>query len=198
MPFDRFHFAQSQFLWLLILIPLVFLLLRLLRGQTAAVERLKNFIDPDLLPHLLRNKTVSPQRATPKILWWSLVWLLGVLALAGPRWNYTDVQASKPERSLVIVLDLSKSMDTQDVQPSRLGRAREEISDILDASRGLNVGLVAFAAIPHLVVPLTDDVGTIRYLLPSLDTQLVALQGSNLKPAVQMAATMLGWRQRQR
>ena len=58
-------------------------------------------------------------------------------------------------------------------------------------SRGEQIGLVAYAAVPHMVTPLTDDIRTIRNLLPALDTSLVTLQGDRLQPALEMAATML-------
>ena len=89
------------------------------------------------------------------------------------------------------MLDLSQSMNAKDVLPSRIARAREEMEDILDLSRGVSIGLVAYAAVPHMVTPLTDDVRTIRNLLPALDTSLVTIQGDRLKPALEMAANML-------
>jgi Ca-activated chloride channel family protein len=186
-----FNFGAPTFLWLLLALPLIALIHRYGGGTQAASDRLKDFIDPHLLPHLLRRRSMVQKKTPWPLILWSLAWIFGCLALAGPRWNYTDVEASKPNRSLVIVLDLSKSMDAQDMKPSRLGRAKEEIGDILDMEKGLNVGLVAFAATPHLVVPPTDDMGTIRYLLPSLDTSLITLQGSRLQPALTMAGHML-------
>ncbi len=57
---------------------------------------------------------------------WSLAWLCGALAMADPRWNYTDVQTGMPDRALVILLDLSKSMDAQDVKPSALPALRRK------------------------------------------------------------------------
>ena len=93
---------------------------------------------------------------------------------------------------LVILLDLSKSMDAQDVKPSRLERAKQEIADILDMNHKVKIGLVAFAAVPHMVVPVTEDMATLRTLLPYLETDLVHVQGSRLKPAIEMATGMLG------
>jgi Ca-activated chloride channel family protein len=58
-------------------------------------------------------------------------------------------------------------------------------------SKGVKIGLIAFAADPHMLVPMTEDKETIRHLLPSIDTDLVYVQGSKLAPALEMADTML-------
>lgn len=187
----QFNFSDIWWLALVLAVPAVTALYALYYRGRIALERLKAFADAHLLPHLLKNKAGMQQSiATPLILW-SVVWVCGALAMAGPRWNYTDIETGIPDRSLVILLDLSKSMDAQDVKPSRLGRAKEEIGDIIDARHGTNIGLIAFAAIPHMVAPLTDDMATIRYLMPSLDTNLVGTQGSRLAPAIEMAGLML-------
>ncbi|MBY0292549.1 MAG: VWA domain-containing protein, partial [Alphaproteobacteria bacterium] len=96
-----------------------------------------------------------------------------------------------PDQNLVILLDLSQSMDVKDVKPSRLVRARQKIEDITKLAQGLKISLIAFAADPHMMTPLTDDMETIRHLLPSLETDLVFIQGSKLSPALTMALRML-------
>ncbi len=187
----QFNFSDVWWLALVLAIPAVTALYALYYRGRIALERLKAFADTHLLPHLLKDKTGMQQSVARPLILWSIVWACGTLAMAGPRWNYTDIQTGMPNRSLVILLDLSKSMDAQDVKPSRIERAKEEIGDVIDASHGTNIGLIAFAAIPHMVVPLTDDMATIRYLMPSLDTSLVGMQGSRLAPALEMAGLML-------
>jgi Ca-activated chloride channel family protein len=152
---------------------------------------LERFIDPHLLTHLLKNSNAPARNSWAALLLWVAAWLCGTVAMAGPRWNYTDQKTFRASQDLVIVLDLSQTMNAQDVKPSRVARARQEIQNILDMRRAEQVGLVAYAAVPHLVTPLTDDIRTIRNLLPALDTSLVTLQGDRLGPALAMAAAML-------
>ena len=192
MDLSLFHFAQPAWLWGLAAIPVMLALYRLLYRKTATPRRLESFADKHLLPHLIRSKKTAGQRLWPQLTVWSLAIACGVVALAGPQWRYTDTQVFKPENDLVVLLDLSGSMNAADVKPTRLARAREEISDLLDLNHGLTIGLVAYAALPHMVVPLTDDMNTIRALLPSLDTGLITIDGDRLQPAVKMAAKMLG------
>ena len=119
------------------------------------------------------------------------MWAFGVLAMAGPRWDFKEVTAFKSNKNLVIALDLSKAMDASDLKPSRLVRARQKIQDILDDSPGVSIGLIAFAADAHLITPITEDKGAIHYLLGALRTDLVYVPGSRLSPALNLADRLL-------
>ena len=191
MDFSQFHFENNLWLSGIAVIPAVLLLYALFYKSGAYAQSLERFADKHLLPHLLKDGQRERRNWQMPLLLWSLAWLCGMVAMAGPRWNYTDVQAFKPEKDLVIVLDLSTSMEAQDVKPSRVVRGRQRIEDLLKMSRGMTVGFVAYAAVPHMITPLTDDTRTISNLLPAIDTSLVTLQGDRLKPALEMADRML-------
>jgi len=189
---NTLHFAEYSWLWGLCAVPAIVLLYAIFFEPGEVVDRLKTFADAHLLPHLIRNRAAMKKSPMAALILWSALWAFGMLAMAGPRWNFIDVEANRPERELVILLDLSKSMDAQDVKPSRLERAKQEIADILDMNHKVKIGLVAFAVVPHMVVPVTEDMATLRTLLPYLETDLVHVQGSRLKPAIDMATGMLG------
>jgi Ca-activated chloride channel family protein len=188
---DQFHFAQSVWFWGLLVIPVILVLYWLLYMYNARLALLDRFADPHLLPHLLKQGHRRGKLIRLPLFLGAMAWICGIIAMAGPRWNYTDVQAFEAEQDVVILLDLSSSMNAQDIKPSRMARARQEIEDFLNMSEGKSVGLVAFAAVPHMVSPLTDDTATLRNLLPELDPSLVTLKGDRLKPAIEMAARML-------
>jgi len=186
---SAFHFAQPA--WLLALpVPGVFALARRWARRRGAYHRIEAYADPHLLPHLIRSS--DPAQGSRGVWWrWSLLWILGLLALAGPRWGYQDIAVTPPHTELVVVLDLSRSMDATDVRPSRLARARQEIQDLLDAASEWRVGLLAFASVPYLVVPLTEDTRTLTHLLPSVSTDLARWSGSRLAPALERAGGLL-------
>lgn len=190
--FSGFYFSEPGWLWGLLVLPFVVGLFFLLRRRFGLSRFLEKFIDKDLLPHLVKNEGGQSFSFWRWLLVWCLVVVGFVLALAGPRWDYVEVDVFSPSQSLVVLLDLSLSMNAQDVKPSRLVRARQEIEDILRLRRGVKVGLVAFAASPHMISPVTDDMETILHLLPSVDTGLVFAQGSRLGPALVMAKRLLG------
>lgn len=192
---ESFNFAQSAWLWGLVALPVIWVLCALFyRGHASAAQKLKDFADPHLIPHLLEDGALSDKKTSrpwKALTLWSLLWVLGVLALAGPRWDFTTVKAFAPSSQLVIVLDMSRSMDVSDIKPSRLARARQEIEDILNAGAGTNIALIAFDAAPHMITPLSDDVSSIRRLLPSLTSDIVYSQGAELASALNMAADIL-------
>lgn len=191
---QEFQFAAPVWIWGAGLLPFVWVLYALFYRKGPSDTKLAEFADAHLLPHLLakdEQKGGQKKRVWLSLVIWSLMWVFGLLAMAGPRWDYTEVKAYAPARSLVILLDLSKSMDAQDIKPSRLARARQEIEDMERLAQGVNIGLIAFASVPHVITPLTDDRGTLSRLLPSLKTDLVFTQGSNLSLALKRAGAML-------
>ena len=191
MAFNQFHFIQAFWLWGLLGIPLAILIYAKFSKVNSPSHLLERFADGHLLPHLIRKRSLPLNGIRRPLLFWALAWLCGVVAMAGPSWNYSDQQTFKTAENLVVILDLSQSMNAQDVKPSRVARARQEIQDLLDLSHGADIGLIAYAALPHMVTPLTDDVRTIKNLLPDLDTSLITIQGDRLQPALAMAAKML-------
>ncbi len=189
-----FHFATPSWLYGLIALPVLWLLYMLFYHDHHRPEvKLKGFADPHLLPHLLgENEQQShKQNLWQPLLLWSVIWTCALFAMAGPRWNFTEVKAFVPTHNLVIVLDVSRSMDAEDIKPSRLTRAKQEIEDLIHNSEGMKFGLVAFDAVPHMITPLTDDMQTLKQILPSLTTDIVYTQGSTLAPALDMSADML-------
>lgn len=193
MWLEQFNFENAAWLWGIIIIPAIWLLYRFFYHINRSIHNLEAFADKELLPHLLKNPNGEQQSVRRPLVLWSLFWLCTMIAMAGPRWDFTDIETFTPDQSLVILLDLSQSMDATDVKPSRLGRARQEIDDILANNKNIKIGIIAFAADPHMVSPVTDDMQTIRNLLPSLTTDIVYIQGSRLSPALDMASHLLGF-----
>lgn len=191
MDLNQLHLAHPLWLWTLLAIPLVWGVVFFFSRKQQPLHQLEKFIDKQLIPYLLIKGEEKKKTVWAHLLFWSLVWSSLAVALAGPRWNFKEIATYTRDQSLAILLDLSESMNADDIAPSRLGRAKQKIEDLLNLSQGVKIGLIAFAADPHMIVPMTEDKETIRHLLPSLDTDLVYVQGSKLAPALEMAAAML-------
>ena len=184
-----FHFAEP--LWLILLgVPWLLRFLPTVRRRTNDEERLRHYADPHLLSHLLIQGRVGPRRRHG-LRWWTWVWTLSVLAFAGPRWDYTDVDIYQPGYDLVVLLDISRSMEVSDVKPDRSARARQEIEDLIRLKGRLRIGLIAFASVAHVIAPITDDAQTLRNLLPSLSPVLVRLPGTRLSAALDQARRLM-------
>jgi Ca-activated chloride channel family protein len=149
----------------------------------------RDVCDPRLLPHLL----VTSGASRHKLPFWlvAVAATLAVLALAGPAWERLEQPVYRTLNARVVVLDLSRSMDATDLQPSRLIRARFKVVDILRRSRDRPVGLAVFAADGFIVTPLTQDANTLISLLPAVDTDIMPAQGSRADLGLEAAARML-------
>ena len=181
-----FHFLRPEWLWGLL--PLVGLLVFLAkRGANAHVW--ESVCDAHLLPHVLVGTTGAKSRSPIILL--GLGWTLALVALAGPVWSQLPQPVFRAESALVIVLDVSRSMDAQDVAPSRLTRAKHKILDILQARQEGQTALVIFAGESFVVSPLTDDARTMKTLVQTLETNLMPVQGSRPDLALHMGNELL-------
>ncbi len=179
MPAE-FHWLRPE--WLLA-VPLVIALAVLLSRRTLGLGSWERVVAPSLVPFVLsRNPGSGADRR-----WWLLAvgGVLAALALAGPAWQRIEQPVFRAEQALVIALDLSRSMDAQDVTPSRLARARLKILDILERRSSGQTALVVYSANAFTVTPLTTDTDTVAALVNSLSTDIMPSRGSY--PAVAMA-----------
>ena len=180
-----FHFLHPA--WLLA-VPLAWGLVVWLETRRKREGGWTRVVDADLLP-LLRLGDSGRGRSP-----WLLVgtvWTLGALALAGPAWQHERTRTFRVPAAWMLVLDLSPSMDAEDLEPNRVARARYAVDDVLSAARDARVGLIVFGDEPHTVAPLTTDVATIRSLLRPLAPDLMPEPGDALAPALDAAGRLL-------
>lgn len=186
-----FHFSEPAWLWAMLLCLPVAIWLYLSRHLGRRNDRTRLYADSYLLPHLLGQSGISATTQWQRFAGWLAVWVLLVLSMAGPRWDYTDVELFRPGTNLLVLFDISRSMNVKDVKPSRLARGQQELADLLESSRGIRIGVIGFASIAHVVAPVTEDMNSIRRVLPSLNSSLVNLQGSRLAQAFDRAEEVL-------
>lgn len=183
---NQFHFIRPAWLWALVVLVI---LLWLYARAVHTSRSWQAVCDPQLLPYIL---AVIPGRTKR----WPLfiiafTGLLIIIALAGPVWQQLEQPVFREQSALVIVLDLSRSMDAADIKPSRVARARLKIIDILKQRNEGQTALVVYAADAFVVSPLTDDAETIIAQVPSLSTSLMPNQGSRPDLALAKAAQLL-------
>lgn len=184
------HFTQPA--WLLGLLALPLVALWLWRSAAKAAHApIHRYADPQLLPHLSGTRELKTSERWGRFLGWSLLWLLLLTAMAGPRWDYTTIRLFHPGDNLLILLDISRSMDATDTPPSRLARARQEIQDLIIQNRDLRLGLIAFSSVPHVISPVTEDSRALLLALPAISSELSQLQGSRLLGALDRAEQLL-------
>ena len=113
---------------------------------------------------------------------------LGVVCWMDPRFGDEPVTVERRGLDLIVCLDTSRSMLARDLEPSRLGRALQDIRAVLPALQGGDrVGLVVFAGAARLWIPLTHDLDSFRGLLDEVDTEVVKVGGTDLAAALRKA-----------
>ena len=174
--------------WFWGFVPLAAIVLMFLLNFRRREEWKKSF-SKVLLPHITLPGT-RRQFLLPRVL---LIFLLGlmILALAGPTWEEREQPGNRTEASMVLVMDLSSSMLAQDIQPSRLERARLKMKDLFAARPGIRTALVAYAGSAHLVVPFTKDYSVISDQMDALSPAIMPMSGSNLDDALDLADSLL-------
>lgn len=107
-----------------------------------------------------------------------------VFALMQPKWGIIEQKIKTDNYMVTIALDLSRSMDADDVWPSRLERAKLEIEKFVKKTDNLSVALVGFAGTSFIASPFTQDMETFTYILDNLTTKSVTLQGTRIADAL--------------
>jgi Ca-activated chloride channel family protein len=181
------HFLRP--LWLLLLPVGAWLIWQLLRGRADA-GGWRSVVDAQLKPHVLAEPEVLRDSRLALIVALA-AWALAIVALAGPAWERLPVPAFRSDEALVVALDLSRSMNAGDVEPSRLARAKLKLLDLLDRRAAGQTALVVFSTHAFTVTPLTTDTRTISSLIGAVDTDIMPTQGGRIAAALEHAATLL-------
>ena len=184
--FSQLHFIRPA--WFYAFIPLVLISYILIKINKQG-KSWTNIIDPKLLPYLLVGQSVKKSFINSLLVF--IAGTLAIVSLAGPAWEKRPQPVFKDKSALVIALDLSSSMDAEDIKPSRLTRARHKITDILKQRKLGQTALLVYAGSAFVVTPLTDDTATITSLLESLTTDIMPSQGTRTDKALVLAASLL-------
>lgn len=184
----EFHFVRP--FWLLLLPVCIWLVWRLARGSANA-GRWRTWVDEALQPLVLTAADSAIRGRRWLLSGAAAACALAVLALAGPTWERMPVPALRSSEALVVVLDLSRSMDAGDVEPSRLERAKLKLLSLLQRRESGQTGLVVFSAHAFTVTPLTTDTRTIAALVSSLSSDIMPSRGSYPEAGIGRAAQLL-------
>ena len=120
-----------------------------------------------------------------------LAWLLTGVALLGPSWQRIEQPGRTVVDPLVVVLALNPEMLATDVAPNRLEQARRKLLDLLNARRDAQTALIVYSGSAHVLVPLSDDLGTSRNLLEAIKPSIMPVEGQRADLGVQRALELL-------
>lgn len=178
--------------WLLALLPWLIWVLHSHLSRTRD-PRWSQVIEPELLDALATGPATGGHDWVDRLSRWALrlAVLLGIVALAGPSWREQPAPVFQASTARVLVLDLSQSMNAQDLPPSRLARARFAAMDLIDSASDGRLAVVAFAGTAHAVVPLTTDHRTAKHLIGTLAPDLMPVPGSAIATGLRQALALM-------
>ncbi len=178
-----YEIDDNKYFWLLCIIPL--LVLVFLFNLYWKRKKQREFGDLALV------RKLSPEKSLFKHVLKFIVVVLAlcslVIALANPKIG-TKVETVKREGiDIVFAIDVSKSMLAEDVQPNRLEKSKQLVSQIINSLAGDRVGIVAYAGSAFKILPITSDYGAAKMYLQSVNTDMVSSQGTALDEAIKMS-----------
>lgn len=169
---EHFHFLRPG--WALLALPLLALAVAQRRRESAR-DMFGGIIAPHLLAHL-RLKRFDSRWFNPRSVATVFV-VLTLVILMGPSWRQQPSPLSQDEAALVVLMDVSASMQQRDIQPSRLARASQKVSDLLALRPDRKTGLVVYAGTAHTVLSLTADQEILKQYLSAVKPAIMPRTG---------------------
>lgn len=178
-----FRFAHSEYLYALYLIPLFAVLYWYTqKKQTSLLRRFANPVLHDVLFPLH-----SRIKGSLKFGLTMFAAALLIVALANPQIGSKIEEVKQVGIDVYIILDVSVSMTAEDIKPSRLEKAKHEISQLIQKLKGDRIGMIVFAGQPFVQFPLTSDYAAANLLLSAVSTSSVPTPGTAIGPALELA-----------
>ena len=176
-------FAQSKYLFFLILVPLIPVLYGVMRAFR--LKRVRRFGDDALVAKLMPS--YSGASGWVKAVLFSLAFGFFILGLARPQIGAKLAEHKSRGAEIMVCLDVSNSMLSEDYSPNRLERAKLSISRLTDKLQDDRIGLIVFAGTPFVQLPITTDYVSAKMFLGSIDTGSVPVQGTAIGAAINLA-----------
>lgn len=178
-----FQFEDISYLHYLWLVPVMVLIYWL--STTMIRKRMESLGDPTIVNRLFEG--YAPWKNKIKFSLILLAFIFLCIAWANPQWGYRSEVMKAKSSEVFIALDISNSMEAEDVSPSRLERSKRFIQKLLSELKGDKVGLILFAGQAYLQVPITNDLAAVELFVRSAGPQLAATQGTNIAEAIHFA-----------
>lgn len=183
---SQFHFLRPW--WLLAFLPMLGLYY-VLKKQDDVMSQWQRVMSKNVIEHLTVKRSghgvITPNRL------FVLFSVLATFVMAGPSWQQQVSPFYEDNAGLVIALDVSASMNATDIEPTRLERAKQKISQLIQLRGDAKTGLVVFGGSAHVAMPMTKDSELIRYFLDVLDENLLPIKESNPEVVIPPIVKML-------
>jgi len=177
-----FRFANTEFLYLLLLAPVIVVLWII--NDYRRKKALKRFGDTDLVKSLMPD--VSAYRPFVKMIFQCMAIIAMSILLARPQFGSKVEEVKRQGVEVIIALDVSNSMLAEDIQPNRLERAKQAISRLVETLSEDKLGLIVFAGDAYTQIPVTTDYISAKMFLSTISPQIVPKQGTAIGSAIDL------------
>ncbi len=109
------------------------------------------------------------------------------IAITGPWWGRVEEQISQLGREVYFLVDVSASMNTEDIRPSRFSKVKKEVRNMINQLKGDKVGIIAFTTKAYVRCPLTNDYKAANLFLDILEPSQYASTGTDFRSALRLA-----------
>lgn len=150
--------------------------------ESKQYKNLSNFANPSLWGKIAPLLDLQRAILKQKFLFFAVLFFL--IALARPQWGKIEQTVRSTGLDIILVVDVSNSMEVEDVVPNRLKKAKHLIRSIVERAQGDRMGLIAFAGSALVLSPLTTDSDYILETIDTLSTSTVPLQGTDIGEAI--------------
>lgn len=180
-----FILEEKIYFWFLLVIPLVLLLFLAYRFWQQRTRR--KFANPAMYVRLAPNR--SSFKPVVKILFFLLALASLVMALVNPKVGSRMETVKREGVDIVFALDVSKSMEAEDIAPNRLDKSKQLVRQILENLGSDRVGIIAYAGSAFPQLPITTDYASAKMFLQALNTDMISSQGTAISEAIELATT---------
>lgn len=177
-------FGNSQFLWLLLLVPAILIGYAVMQGMRR--RRIAGIGNPELVNALMPSR--SSVKGWVRTVLFALAFFMFVIGISRPQIGAKLSNREAKGAEIMICLDVSNSMLARDYSPCRLDRAKLAISRIVDRLEGDRIGLIIFAGSSFVQLPITTDYVSAKMFLSNIDPSSVPIQGTAIGDAILTAS----------
>ena len=178
-----FRFEHIEYLWLLFaIVPAALLFIIFYFWRREAIRKIGNrSLVLQLIPDFSNRKHVT------KFILFTLAYAFVILGFANPQLGTKQEKVKREGIDVIIALDVSNSMMSEDIRPSRLDRAKNFVSNFIDKLSNDRLGMIVFAGNAYLQMPLTVDYSAAKLYLHTINTSMIPTQGTNFAEAIDLA-----------
>ncbi len=179
---------EQEYFWLLLIIPVLMVFYAVLYFWKKRKQR--EFASPEMF------KELSPDRSRVKSTVKFLLLLLSlgclIFALVNPKIGTKMETVTREGVDIVFAIDVSKSMEAEDIAPNRLEKSKQLVTQIINNLGSDRVGIIGYAGSAFPQLPITTDYGSAKMFLQSMNTDMVSSQGTAINEAIELATTYYG------